>query len=63
MKFNDTWMRVGMRTNFGPVRRQGLSKIFCRQRMSHPPHVWRGKQFLLAPFENLYCGGRRFDAT
>ena len=68
MKFNDIWVRAGMRTNFDRVHsRQGLPKKFCRDRGSHPPHVWRGKlhpdSYFQREPESLYCGGLRFDMT
>ena len=70
-KFNDIWVRAGMRTNFDRVHsRQGLPEARCPDdRMSHPSHMWQpvlrgghlgngdryGGQY--------HCRGRSFDAT
>ena len=56
MKFNQTWLQTGMRTQFDTPHRSAASIFpvsFCLDRGSHSSHIYKGN----------YCPGHRFDYT
>ena len=57
MKFNNTWMRKGFKTNFAPKpppEKLVFEAKFCRDNFSHKSHVHENKYF---------CRGITFDRT